>query len=109
MKYQNEYYVLQFNGIGKFELAFCHPLLPVSLEGKDGWEVASGPYGNIALAGKALCLAVETYDFGAYNAWNEASQDLSEAVSDSINDNGEVDTVKLLSEIGQLLIDWDTG
>ena len=108
MKYQNEYYLLQDKYTGKFELANCHPLLNVELTGKDGWEVASGPYGSIDKAGKALCLAVESYDFGAYETWNEARGDLSEVITDCIDNDGNLDAIKMLTEIGQLLIDWDT-
>lgn len=115
------YYVVQYNYVGKFDIAPCSKhIKPNFDEGNDkGWTVASGPYDSVDIAGKVLALAYESYDLGSYNVWNEAREDLADSVNDSVyveealDRNGKdvlaIDPSELMQGILKLLKDWDTG
>jgi hypothetical protein len=86
--------------------------------GNDGdWAVASGPYDGIDIAGKALCLAVESYDRAVENTWIEARELLANVVRDSVcvdeaESRNDIDTlgidhIELMVGIRELLEDWD--
>jgi hypothetical protein len=86
--------------------------------GNDGdWAVASGPYDGIDVAGKALSLAVESYDRAVENSYIEAREQLADVVRDSVyvneaesrgnEDTLEIDHIELMIGIRELLEDWD--
>jgi hypothetical protein len=113
------YWVVQLNGTGNFKLAPCSELIQPKLDiGNDGdWAVASGPYDGIDVAGKALSLAVESYDRAVENSYIEAREQLADVVRDSVyvneaesrgnEDTLEIDHIELMIGIRELLEDWD--
>lgn len=103
------YWVLQIIGTGSFDMVMVNEGSN-PLEGKFGYEVVSGPYLWISPAGKALALAVESYDEGSFDTWNKARQQLIDVVSGTIPANGIVpDWYALLEELELLIRDWDTS
>ncbi len=101
------------------------------LEGNDplygwgSWDIASGPYEEASVAGKALVLAIETWDDGNLTAWLDARSQLQEVLE---NYDEVVEDIQLRQEYGviddvvielaanwitatgnlrQLLVDWE--